>query len=43
MGDNQISYHKIFDTTAQRGHANFELILEHPSYLFPYYVNGARW
>jgi hypothetical protein len=43
MDDGQIGYHKVFDMTAPRDYAYFELISERPSYLFSYYINGRRW
>jgi hypothetical protein len=43
MGGDQISCHKVFDMTTPRDHADFELILECPSYFFPYYIDSSRW
>jgi hypothetical protein len=43
MDDGQIGYHEVFDMTAPRDYAYFELISERPGYLFPYYINGSRW
>jgi hypothetical protein len=42
MGGDQIGYHKVSNMIAPRDQAYSELISEHPSYFFPYYVNGSQ-